>query len=184
MKISIATSVVVLALLSLGCGDGGAGTATDGAATAAAKTASRLPTLSDGDDPRFATVSGGGGKPPGPDIDPPPGRPSPKAVLIRDLEVGSGPAADRGDQVAVRYLGVNYETGVYQLLGWLPSPSTFQLGFSQFAANVWQEGLIGMQEGGRRELILPARFATGYDAIDYVVEMVRVEPASKAPPGG
>jgi len=35
-----------------------------------------------------------------------------------------------------------------------------------------------MKAGGRRELILPSRFINGSPAVDYVIELVSVEPAS------
>lgn len=181
MRGSAASLAVALTLLSPGCGndDGATGA---GAASTSEKTASSYP-LSARDDPRFATVSAGTGEPPGPAIDPPDRRP-PRKLLVRDLEVGAGRAAELGDEVAIRYFAVNYETGEVMLLGWLPSPPSFQLGVSQFGSYLWQKGLVGMRVGGRRELILPAQWASGRDAVDYVVELVRLEPGSEAAPTG
>jgi len=186
MKTPLIILAAALALTVVGCGGDDStateGTAAEGAATTTAKPEPRF-VFSDGNDPRFATISKGDGPLPGPEIDPP-DLPAPKVVLVRELGSGSGAAAELGDVVALRYLGTRYESGKAWFQGWLPSPVPHQLGVGQWASHVWEEALVGMREGGRRELILPAQFASGDEAVDYVIEMVRVEPAAKPPPGG
>lgn len=183
MKISTAIVVILLALLSFGCGGDDVATDTGEpeprSSTVSGGDGPRLPTVSDGDDPRFATVSGGEARGTEPEVDPPDQVP-PQRLLIRDLEVGSGPVAHPGDQVAVRYLGVDYKTGEVRFYGWLYPPS---LEFRLRAREAWEEGIWGMRKGGRRELVVPSRLAFGTGAIDYVIELVRLEPASKPPSG-
>jgi peptidylprolyl isomerase len=114
----------------------------------------------------------------GPEIAPPPG-PPPKKLVIEDLEAGSGPVAKRGDEVAVHYVGVFYETG--EVLGrrWKAlQPAVFRLGASSYGRGL-EEGIEGMKAGGRRELIIPARLAPSPElgALVYVVSLASVEPA-------
>jgi peptidylprolyl isomerase len=126
---------------------------------------------------RFGTITGGeGGKKLA--IDPPPG-PPPKGVLSRDLEVGDGAVARYGDEVEVYYIAVDYKTGKEKYSNWPPSPDPFgfRLGFG--AVNgTWQEGIEGMRVGGRRELIIPSHLFYGTGSVDYVVDLVDVQPAS------
>ncbi len=126
-------------------------------------------------DPRFAIVTGieRGARP---QIDAP-NRPPPKKPLVRDLELGSGPAAQAGDQVAVHYVGVDYETGELVYFGiWPPDPPrVFQLG-SGGLGEAWEEGIVGMKAGGRRELIIPSHLHYGTGTIDYVVGLAGIEP--------
>lgn len=179
MKAAAAILAVALALLAGGCGeDGTAVTARE--ANPPEQTGPRYPNVSDGSDPRFASISPGDGPRDEPEVAPP-DLPPPKRLLIRDLEVGSGTVARPGDQVTVRYIGVFYETGRLYYRGWLYPPALkVRL---RPGGQAWEEGIWGMREGGRRELVVPSRLAFGSGAIDYVVELVRVEPAAKPPPG-
>jgi peptidylprolyl isomerase len=182
MRFVAGTLAVAFALLACGCG-GDESPAGAGETLASTGTSKEHYALSDPDDPRFATISRDNPRRPGPALDPASDLPPPKKMMIRDLEVGSGPAAAMGDRVGIRYVSVNYKTGDGQSYSWEPAPQMFQLG-SQYGSYVWQEGIVGMRPGGRRELILPAQWASGRDAVDYVVELVRLEPASDAPPAG
>lgn len=115
----------------------------------------------------------------------PPDRPPPKEVLTRDLVVGSGPVARRGDRVWVRYFGINYKTGEEQYPGrWraLP-PLVFKLGFGGEGKG-WEEGIEGMRVGGRREIVAPSRLLYRTGTIDYVVDLVRVKPPREKVRGG
>jgi peptidylprolyl isomerase len=180
MKLSTVILAVGLALLCFGCGEDDS-TVTAGAANASEENGPRFPTLSDGSDPRFATITPGEDGPRDePEVDPSDLAP-PKRLLIRELEVGSGAVAEPGDEVAVRYLGIIYETGELFYRGWLYPPSLrVRL---QPGGEAWEEGVWGMRVGGRREMVVPSHLAFGSGAIDYVVELVRIEPASEPPSG-
>jgi FKBP-type peptidyl-prolyl cis-trans isomerase len=121
----------------------------------------------------FAAIEmrGGGRKP---EIDPA-DRPAPKQLLIRDLEEGAGPAARRGDEVVVRYAGAEYESGKISYSG---KTQLSQLG-SDGWGEAFEEGIEGMKQGGRREVIIPSRRLGGSGAVDYVIEVTRVQPASE-----
>lgn len=122
--------------------------------------------------PFAAIVVKGDGKKP--NIEPP-DRPAPKKLLFRDLEKGSGPAARRGDEVIVHYDGAMYDTGEVRYGG---RTQISRLGFDGWG-KAFEEGIEGMKEGGRRELIVPSRFLGGSGTVDYVIELTRLAPASE-----
>lgn len=76
-----------------------------------------------------------------------------------DVIVGTGDAVPAGASVTADYVGYGASTGQMFDASWLRGePATFPL------ANVilgWQEGLVGMQVGGRRLLVIPAAQAYG-----------------------
>lgn len=107
----------------------------------------------------------------------PPDRPAPKKLLFRDLEIGAGPAAQRGDEVAIFYTGAVYRTGKPRYGG---SVGPFPLG-SGGLGKAFEEGLKGMEPGGRREVVIPSRLLGGTAAIDYAIAMKSVNPAAEEP---
>jgi|SRR6187402_1252942 peptidylprolyl isomerase len=85
--------------------------------------------------------------------------PPPTELIIKDIIVGDGQEAKAGDTVEVHYLGVDTESGEEFDSSWSRGQSiNFPLG-SLIAG--WQEGIPGMQVGGRRELICPPHLAYG-----------------------
>jgi peptidylprolyl isomerase len=106
----------------------------------------------------------------------PSGKPAPKEVVFRELEVGSGPAAGRGDAASVYFAGAIHKTGEVQLYGWPPSdPSVVELG-SGIYGKTWEKSIEGMKVGGIRQVILPSsEFAEG-KPVDYVILMTDLEP--------
>jgi peptidylprolyl isomerase len=95
-----------------------------------------------------------------PTIDVPSGSP-PAELVSKDIVTGDGATAEQGDTVKVQYVGVDYATGKEFDSSWdSGQPFTFQIG----AGNVipgWDQGVEGMQVGGRRELIVPPGLAYG-----------------------
>jgi peptidylprolyl isomerase len=95
-----------------------------------------------------------------PKVKPPQG-PPPKKIETKDLEEGTGPAAKKGDQVTVQYVGVNYRSGSEFDASWdRGEPFTFTLGIHEVISG-WDIGIEGMKVGGRRELIIPPNHAYG-----------------------
>ena len=89
----------------------------------------------------------------------------PACVITSNL-VGSGSEAVAGREVTIHYAAWVYDPGSADNKGrrldcsrTANRPLTFQLGGGK-SARVWEEGLAGMQVGGRRTLIL-ARSAAG-----------------------
>jgi peptidylprolyl isomerase len=93
-----------------------------------------------------------------PEVTIPDGAP-PCKLVIQDIHEGDGDKAKEGGTVTVQYVGVSWSTGEQFDASWDGgSPATFPL------ANViqgWQQGIPGMREGGRRQLIIPPDLAYG-----------------------
>lgn len=95
-----------------------------------------------------------------PNVTVPDGAP-PKKLVVREIEKGSGPTAKAGDVVTVQYVGVGYESGSEFDSSWSRSePFTFTLGVGEVIPG-WDQGVVGMKVGGRRELIVPPQLAYG-----------------------
>lgn len=114
----------------------------------------------------------------------------PTELVITDLAQGSGLAAAEGDLVVVNYVGVRSVDGVeFDNSYDRGSPLDVTLGAGQVIQG-WEQGLIGVQQGTRRQLDIPAELAYGDqgggevirpgDAISFVVDVVIVLPGSKA----
>ena len=82
-------------------------------------------------------------------------------LYVQDLQVGEGMRADSGDIARVRYTG------------WLPSgvefdssrdgePLEVPLGYGHVIAG-WDQGVVGMNVGGRRRLVIPPGLGYGAD---------------------
>jgi peptidylprolyl isomerase len=89
-----------------------------------------------------------------------PSGPPPKTLEKNDLLVGQGPAAKAGDEVAVQYVGVGYESKKEFDTSWGGEPFAFELG-SGLVIKGWEQGIVGMNVGGRRELVIPGELAYG-----------------------
>ncbi|HEX5927838.1 MAG TPA: FKBP-type peptidyl-prolyl cis-trans isomerase [Solirubrobacterales bacterium] len=198
MRTSLAILATLLTVLACGCGGGdeaatGYGARDTTTEATSAKTVPdaarpvpdaepeepvvRPPKVSDPDDPRFATVSDGAGRKGQPAIVPS-DRPPPKRLLVRDIEVGSGPVARPGDRVGVFYLGVDYKTGERRFQTWPPTAQPFEVELrAPDSAEAWELGVMGMRAGGRREVLVPSHLAFDDGALDYLFDLVRVEPA-------
>lgn len=86
---------------------------------------------------------------------------APKDLVIIDIEVGTGPEAVAGKQVAVDYVGVALSTGAeFDNSYDRGEPIVFHLGARRVIAG-WDAGLVGMKVGGRRKLIIPPHLGYG-----------------------
>jgi peptidylprolyl isomerase len=84
----------------------------------------------------------------------------PSGLYIRDLVVGTGAEATAGADVSVRYAGTLVDGKQFDAVGPKDDPFLFVLG----QANVikgWDEGVVGMKVGGKRQLIIPSDLAYG-----------------------
>ena len=90
-----------------------------------------------------------------------PSEPPPGELVSEDIVVGEGATAEPGSVVTVQYVGVDYETGEEFDASWdRGQPFPFSLGAGQVIPG-WDEGVVGMKVGGRRELIIPPDLAYG-----------------------
>ncbi|MBM3667624.1 MAG: FKBP-type peptidyl-prolyl cis-trans isomerase [Actinobacteria bacterium] len=86
---------------------------------------------------------------------------SPGALVVNDIVVGKGPEAEAGDEVSVQYVGALYSDGTEFDASWdRGQPFDFKLGAGQVISG-WDQGIVGMKVGGRRELIIPPDFGYG-----------------------
>lgn len=88
---------------------------------------------------------------------------SPSSVTelqIEDIEIGTGSAVKSSDTVSVNYLGT-FEDGTKFDSSYDRNQSfEFQVGAGQVIQG-WDQGLIGMQIGGKRKLTIPYQLAYG-----------------------
>jgi peptidylprolyl isomerase len=85
----------------------------------------------------------------------------PKQLETKELEEGSGAEAKSGDKVTVQYVGVDFKNGKEFDSSWSRNePFSFTLGAGEVIPG-WDQGVEGMKEGGRRELIIPPELAYG-----------------------
>jgi FKBP-type peptidyl-prolyl cis-trans isomerase len=85
-------------------------------------------------------------------------------LYYKDLQLGAGAAAKAGDSVQVHFtLWLSNGTKVQSSRDGTAGPARVLLGDnSQFAAIPgFQEGLIGMLPGGKRQLVIPPQLAWG-----------------------
>ena len=94
-----------------------------------------------------------------PVIEVPDGDP-PTKLVSDDIVEGDGAEAKTGDNLTVEYVGVDYATGEEFDTSWGKEPFQFQLGSGNVIPG-WDQGLVGMKVGGRRELTIPPDLAYG-----------------------
>src|SRR5450755_3103003 len=90
----------------------------------------------------------------------PPSGPAPKKLIVKDLIKGTGPAITSPSQtVTVAYVGKVYKTGKVFDASWdHPGQAPLTDPLTNLIPG-WQQGLVGMKVGGRRELIIPPSLA-------------------------
>jgi peptidylprolyl isomerase len=95
-----------------------------------------------------------------PKIAKPSGSPPP-TLVSEDLVTGNGRAAASGDTVTVQYVGISFSNGKQFDASWgKGQPLTFPLGQGQVIQG-WDQGVVGMKVGGRRELVIPPDLGYG-----------------------
>ena len=65
-----------------------------------------------------------------------------------------------GDRVTVHYTGMLKNGQVFDASHHRNKPFTFPLGVGQVIRG-WDEGIVGMKEGGKRTLVIPSHLAYG-----------------------
>lgn len=89
---------------------------------------------------------------------------NPTQLMMADQAVGTGPVAQAGDSVTVSYVGMLTNGTVFDAsANHPPGTFTFTLGAGQVIKG-WDEGVLGMKVGGKRELVIPASLGYGAQA--------------------
>lgn len=81
-------------------------------------------------------------------------------LQYQDLVVGSGPMVKAGDTVSVHYTGWLEDGTKFDSSLDRGTPFQFTVGARMVIAG-WDEGLQGMQVGGKRKLVIPANLGYG-----------------------
>jgi peptidylprolyl isomerase len=85
----------------------------------------------------------------------------PSELVIRDIVKGKGPKAKAGDTLTMQYVGTAWSNGQQFDASWdTGQPLPFQLGAGMVIPG-WDQGMVGMQKGGRRLLVIPPDMAYG-----------------------
>lgn len=86
--------------------------------------------------------------------------PPPTKLELTDLVTGTGAEAKAGDELTVQYVLFLQKNGKEVESSWEGKPFSFELGAGKVTAG-WEQGIEGMKEGGRRELVAPANLSYG-----------------------
>jgi FKBP-type peptidyl-prolyl cis-trans isomerase len=90
-------------------------------------------------------------------------------LQVTDEVIGTGVAAIAGDSVTVNYIGSLTSGVVFDASANHGTTGfTFNLGAGQVIKG-WDQGIVGMKEGGKRKLVIPASLAYGDQAIGNVI---------------
>ena len=90
-----------------------------------------------------------------------PKAPAPTALQVSDIVVGDGKVACSGKNVEMQYVGVTYADGKQFDASWdRGEPFPFSLGGGQVIGG-WDQGIVGMKVGGRRQLVIPPDLGYG-----------------------
>lgn len=82
-------------------------------------------------------------------------------LMMKDNVVGTGAVAAAGDKVTVQYVGALTNGTVFDASANHGTAGfTFTLGAGQVIKG-WDQGVVGMKEGGTRTLLIPASLAYG-----------------------
>ena len=87
-----------------------------------------------------------------------------KSMIIDDIKIGTGDAVKEGDIVSVHYVGTLQGGQEFDSSKKRGVPFDFKVGGGQVIKG-WEEGLVGMQVGGERILVIPPEKAYGEQGI-------------------
>lgn len=156
LKVTLLFTVLALAAFVAGCGSDGAtysdintstqATSEDTSSTDESSGKTVMPKVSGTVDekPEISDASG----------DPP------SKLITKDIKTGSGKAAKVGNKVSVDYVGHNWSNNEEFDTSWGKTAFEFTIGKGEVIKG-WDEGVVGMKEGGRRLLIIPPDLGYG-----------------------
>jgi peptidylprolyl isomerase len=178
-KLTILTAALVLGLGVAACGEDDEEPAGSAAETAATATPTETAEASGIEALVQGTSKQTDAKPefPAPQGDPP------SELVIRDVVKGKGPKAKAGDTLTMQYVGTSWSNGQQFDASWdAGQPFPFQLGAGMVIQG-WDQGMEGMQKGGRRLLVIPPDLGYGpagsgpigpNETLIFVVDLVEI----------
>lgn len=81
-------------------------------------------------------------------------------LVVQDVVVGDGATAESGDTLSAHYVGKLENGTVFDESYGRGQPLQFVLGSGQLIRG-WELGLVGMKEGGKRQLVIPSELGYG-----------------------
>jgi FKBP-type peptidyl-prolyl cis-trans isomerase len=85
---------------------------------------------------------------------------TPSGLYYRDLSEGQGATLATGQNVGMRYVGSFADGKVFDSNPAPKAAFAFRLGAGRVIKG-WDEGLVGMKVGGKRQLVIPPELAYG-----------------------
>lgn len=104
-------------------------------------------------------------------------------LVVQDVVVGEGPRIEKGSRVEVHYIGMLKDGKTFKNTYESGEPYRFTVGMGDVIEG-WDQGLMGMREGGERILVVPAKLGYGSRTLDGVppnstllfsIELISVE---------
>ena len=104
-------------------------------------------------------------------------------LIIDDVVIGTGETVAEGDTVSVNYIGTLQNGQEFDNSYKRGEAFTFEVGEGRVIAG-WEEGVLGMKEGGQRILVIPYQKAYGESGFGpipakanlvFAIELVSVE---------
>ncbi len=86
--------------------------------------------------------------------------PNADGLVIENLKIGSGPAAQNSDILSVNYVGTLLDGTKFDSSYDRNQSFSFVLGQGQVIAG-WEQGVLGMKIGGKRKLTIPPSLGYG-----------------------
>lgn len=91
----------------------------------------------------------------------------PSGMYYRDTTIGTGTVVTAGDVLQTYYVGMFPDGSVFDSRRTGDQPYIFQIGITPpEAIGGWDQGLIGIAEGGQRQLIIPPDLGYGEKGIE------------------
>ncbi|MEX0681523.1 MAG: FKBP-type peptidyl-prolyl cis-trans isomerase [Balneolales bacterium] len=85
---------------------------------------------------------------------------------ITDTEIGTGDEVEAMDFLTLHYEGYLEDGEVFESTYDRGEPIIIQVGAGQLPIKGWDDGMIGMREGGKRSLVIPPNLAFGDEGIE------------------
>ncbi|MBJ7354610.1 MAG: FKBP-type peptidyl-prolyl cis-trans isomerase [Thermoleophilaceae bacterium] len=160
-KATLLITILALAAFATGCGSKGASISDVDASAPATDSTSADTSTDEKDSSSGKTVQPkvSGSLKKKPELSDASGEP-PTKLIEKDIKKGTGKEAKDGDEVTVNYVGHNWSNNEEFDTSWGKDAFTFTLGEGGVIKG-WDQGVVGMKEGGRRLLIIPPDLGYG-----------------------